>query len=86
MIVLLNSHKTNPEIVSRNNYHKRTNVMLCAIWFCYHLYNLKNVQNTHGEVLLFNKSNTPPWVFFTFLNLYKWYQIAQSVTIVNGNG
>ena len=60
--------------------------MLCAIRFCYHLYNLKNVKNTHGEVLLFNKSNTPPWVFFTFLNLYKWYQIAQSVTIVNGNG
>ena len=25
-------------------------------------------------------SNTPPWVFFTFLKLYKWYQIAQSIT------
>ena len=22
-------------------------------------------------------SNTPTWVFFTFFNLYKWYQIAQ---------
>ena len=28
-------------------------VMLCAIW--YHLYNLKNVKNTHGEVLLLVK-------------------------------
>ena len=40
-------------------------------------YNLKNMKNTHGGVLLlvklqadpkFTKSNTPPWVFFTFLN------------------
>ena len=23
------------------------------------------------------KSNTPPWVFFMLLKLYKWYQIAQ---------
>ena len=27
----------------------------------------------------FNKSNTPPWLFFTFLKLYKSYQIAQSI-------
>ena len=50
--------------------------MRCTI--CYHLYNLKNVKNTHGGVLLlvklqaeaynFTKSNTPSWVFFTFLN------------------
>ena len=26
------------------------------------------------------KSNTPRWVFFTFFNLYKWCQIAQSIT------
>ena len=26
----------------------------------------------------FTKSNTPPWLFFTFFKLYKWYQIAQS--------
>ena len=46
------------------------NVMRCAIW--YGLYNLKNVKNTHGGVLLlpFNltKCNTPPWVFSRFLN------------------
>ena len=27
----------------------------------------------------FTKSSTPPWVFFTFLKLYKWYQIAQNI-------
>ena len=57
--------------------------MRCAIW--YHLYNLKNVKNVHGGVLLsiklqadscsFTKSNTPPWVFLTF---FKWYYIAQN--------
>ena len=54
-------------------------------------YNLKNVKNTHGEVLLlvklqaktfnFTKSNIPPWVFFTFFKLYKFYQNAQSVSL-----
>ena len=28
-------------------------------------------------------SNSPPCVFFTFLKFYKWYQIAQSVTLKN---
>ena len=60
----------------------------CAIG--YHLYNFKNLKNTHGGVLLlvklqaesfiFTKSNTPPWVFFTFFKLYRWYQIAQRIT------
>ena len=64
-------------------------VMLCAIW--YHLHNLKNVKNTHAGVLLlvklqasacsFTKSNTPLWVFFTFLKLSKSYEIAQTVYI-----
>ena len=64
--------------------------MLCVVW--YHLYNLKNVKNTHGGDLLLvksealtrnvTKSNTPTWVFFTFLRLYKWYQIAQRITIL----
>ena len=60
--------------------------MLCAIW--YHLYNLKNVKNIHGGMLLlvelqayFTKSNNPPCVFFTFLKLYKWYQILQRITL-----
>ena len=27
----------------------------------------------------FTKSNTPLWVFFTFLKLHQWYQIAQRI-------
>ena len=37
---------------------------LCTIW--YHLHNLKNVKNTQASVCNFTKSNTLPWVFFTF--------------------
>ena len=29
----------------------------------------------------FTKSDTPPWVFSAFFKLYKWYQIAQRITI-----
>ena len=52
------------------------------------MYNLKNVKNTREGVLLllacnFTKSNTPPWMFFTFLKFYKWYQIAQNITNVD---
>ena len=44
-------------------------------------------RKTHGGMSLlkfkthFTKSNTPPWVFFAFLKLYKWYQIAQCITL-----
>ena len=31
----------------------------------------------------FTKSNTTPWVFFTFFKLHKWHQIAQNITDVN---
>ena len=77
-----------PEKISTNNFalpnaessnSGQLNVVHCAIW--YHLYNSKNVKNTHGGVLLlvklqtiaynFTKSNTPPWVIFTFFELYK---------------
>ena len=54
--------------------------------------NFKNVKNTHGGVLHlvklqaeasnFTNSDTPPWMFFTFSKLYKWYQIAQSVSFI----
>ena len=37
------------------------------------------VVKLQASVCNFNKSNTPPRVFFTFFQLYKWYQIAQSV-------
>ena len=62
----------------------------CAIW-C-HLYNLKNVENTHAGVLILVKLQVEAcnftllklpllhWVFFMFFKLYKWYQIAQRIT------
>ena len=63
--------------------------MLCAI--LYHLYHLKNVKNNHGGVLLLVKCylvlflQTEACDFtvfrgFTVFKLYKWYQIAQSIT------
>ena len=33
-----------------------------------------------ASVCIFTKINTPPWVFFTFFKLHKWYQIAQRIT------
>ena len=33
-----------------------------------------------AEAYNFTNINTPPCVFFTFLKLYKWYQIAQCIT------
>ena len=47
-------------------------VLRCAIW--YHLYNLKNVKNTHEGVLRLVKLQAKSF------KLYKWYQIAQRNT------
>ena len=67
-----------------------SDVMRCVIW--YPFYNLKNLKNTHGGVLLLvlqtfglqlTKSNTPPWVSFTLIKLCRWYQIAQNITDVS---
>ena len=33
-----------------------------------------------GSACNFAKRNTPPWMFFIFFKLYKWYQIAQRIT------
>ena len=38
------------------------------------------MEECHFLACNFTKSNTPPWVFFAFLKLYKWYQIAQIIT------
>ena len=51
----------------------------CTIW--YHLYNLKNVENTHRGMIFFTESDTLLWVFFTFFRLCKWYQNVQSIAI-----
>ena len=76
------------ERVLNTTLNTSTIAMRCPI--LYHLYNLKNVKNTHGDVLLwvklqaeawnFNKINTPPWVFFTFFKIVQVYQIAQHIT------
>ena len=78
--------------IRRTKRLKEKNVMRCAIW--YHLYNLKNAKKTHGGVSLlvklqvlacnFTKISTLPWVFFMFFKLYKWYQIAQRITNMDG--
>ena len=62
---------------NRKDERAASNVLV----FYFHLCNLNNVKNTEEGVLLlvkfqvsfynFTKSNIPPWVFFTFLNLYK---------------
>ena len=52
-----------------------TFVILCAIW--YRLYNSKKRENIHGVVLLL--INTPPWVFFTFFKLSKWYHSKNAI-------
>ena len=48
--------------------------MFCSVWYL--LYNLKNVKNTHGVVLLLvklqAKSKFPPCVFYRVFKLYKW--------------
>ena len=63
-------------------HHKETGYQ----WFCsdvniysYHFYSLQNVK-TPWRSVTFTKSITLPWVFFTFLKLYKWYQVVQSVS------
>ena len=62
-----------------------TYVTLCTIW--YRFYNLKSVKNIHAaKACNFTKSNTPPWVIFTFFKLYKLSQIAQRITYVSQGG
>ena len=58
----------------------RLNVMLCAVW-CY-LYIRKREKHPWRDVTFskVTKSNTTPLTFSTFLKLYKWYQIVQSVS------
>ena len=77
-----------PKKKKKERKKKKKPTVLCAIQ--YHLYNLKNVKKTHGGMTLLLKlqteasnvteSITPPCVFFTFLKLYRWHQIALSIT------
>ena len=40
--------------------------MRCAIW--YHLYNLKNMKNTHGGVLILVKLQAKAWTGFYMIS------------------
>ena len=83
------THGRQKIFINRSAEHPSSYKMFCAIW-C-HLCNLKNMKSTHGGMLLLKNllaeaeawnltnCNTPPWVFFTFFKLYKWYWIMQSI-------
>ena len=46
-------------------------------------YSWRSVTFSKVTVFCFSKSNTSPWVFFTFFKLYKLYQIGQNITYRN---
>ena len=58
------------------------------LWIYIYIYNI----HTYICVCVFmwcvarfdTRSNTFPWLLFTFSQLYKWYQIAQNITYVCG--
>ena len=56
--------------------------MLCAI--LYQLYNFKKREKHPWRSIAC--ISTAPWGFFKLFKLYKWYQIAQSITYFTGNG
>ena len=42
----------------------------------------KREKHQWKSITFITKSNTPPWVIFTFFELYKWCEITQSVSTV----
>ena len=52
---------------------------------------MKREKHPWRSVTFSTNSNTPPWVFFTFFKLHRWYQIAQRIShfrclvYMNGN-
>ena len=71
-------------------YRDKANERLCKVW--YHLYNLKNVKNAHGVVLLlvklqawacnFTKSKPSPWVLFIFFKILQMVPIRANFNII----
>ena len=56
---------------------------LLAIW--HHLYHVKSPEKHPWMGVTFikvagPKINTPPWMTFTFLKFYKWFQVAKRIT------
>ena len=45
----------------------------------------KKLEKHPYRSVTFTKSNTPPWVFFTFFKLYRWHQITENVSNFNDN-
>ena len=62
------------DYIRHNHWENSLKLIVMLRTICYHLYNLENMENTLGGVLLlvklqapasnFAKSNTPPWVYF----------------------
>ena len=50
-------------------FHRKANIIVMLWVIGYHLYNLINVKNTYGGVLLLVKFRFRPCEFFTFLKL-----------------
>ena len=76
----------NRKQLGKYDFGKRGDVLRDLVPFA----QFKKRENTHGGALLlvklqtkacnFTKSNTTSWMFFMFLKLYKWCQIAQNIT------
>ena len=65
-------------LIHRQDSSGVLSVMLVAIW--YYLNYLENAKNTHRKVLLFVIKVHFSMGVFHFSKLYKWYQIAKSVS------
>ena len=59
-------------------YGWRTVDTLFAIWYQFVQFNKREKHPWKSYFLHSTKSDTLPWVFFTFFKLCNWYQIAQS--------
>ena len=63
--------------------NKNTEYLTLTICGALRVVQFRKRENTHGGVLILvklAKINTPPWVFFKFFKLYKWYRIVQHIT------
>ena len=65
----------NKEIVECAPYENEFN-RICQL---FNLFCIDGIINFCCKGSNFTKSNTRPWVLFTFFKLYKWYQIAKRI-------
>ena len=76
--ILSNTHSNHD---SNKTYRLSIIISLLNILHVYVYNNGNNISNNY-EACNFTKSNTLPWVFFTFFKLYKWYQKASHFYIL----